>query len=133
MNQERIARCRALKADYNCAQAVAIGFADAVNADEALMEHVCRGCGGGMGNMEGTCGAIVGACIVAGMASHNRNDARKRAAQIMKKFKERNSTTICRELKGIDTRKVLRLCPDCVADAAEFLDEIIDEINDAQE
>ena len=40
----------------------------------------------------------------------------------MGKFKERNCSTICKELKGIETKKVLRACNDCVADAAEFLE-----------
>ena len=43
--------------------------------------------------------------------------------QIMTKFQERNGATQCKLLKGIGTKVVLRECPDCVADAAEFLEE----------
>ena len=43
----------------------------------------------------------------------------------MEHFKERNSTVTCKELKGIDTGKVLRSCPDCVRDAAEFVEQLI--------
>jgi len=30
-------------------------------------------------------------------------------------------------MKGVDTKVVLRDCPDCVADAAEFLEEQLNE------
>ena len=47
----------------------------------------------------------------------------KQMRQIMTKFQERNGATQCKLLKGIGTKVVLRECPDCVADAAEFLEE----------
>ena len=47
----------------------------------------------------------------------------KKMRQIMNKFQERNGATQCRLLKGVGTKVVLRECPDCVADAAEFLEE----------
>ena len=47
----------------------------------------------------------------------------KQMRQIMIKFQERNGATQCKLLKGIGTKVVLRECPDCVADAAEFLEE----------
>ena len=42
---------------------------------------------------------------------------------VMTKFQERNGATQCRLLKGVGTGCVLRECPDCVADACEFLEE----------
>ena len=75
--------------------------------------------------MEGTCGAVVGAGMIIGLATKDRNLSRARMAQLMTRFQERNGATRCRLLKGIDTGKVLRDCPDCVADASEFLEEII--------
>ena len=79
--------------------------------------------GAGMGNMEGTCGAVVGAGIVLGLACKDRGEAIKKMRQIMDKFQQRNGATQCKLLKGIDTRIVLRECENCVADAAEFLEE----------
>ena len=78
-----------------------------------------------MGNMEGTCGAIVGAGMIVGLATKDRNHSRSRMKQIMEKFQERNGATCCKLLKGVGTGKVLRDCPDCVADASEFLEEIL--------
>ena len=33
----------------------------------------------------------------------------------------------CKQLKGVGTKIVLRECPDCVADAAEFLEKELNE------
>ena len=47
--------------------------------------------------------------------------------EIERRFKEKNSTVMCRELKGIGTGIVLRPCRGCVEDAAEILEEILEE------
>ena len=52
---------------YNCAQAVACTYCDLVGVDEETMFKVTEGMGLGMGCMEGTCGAVSGACALAGM------------------------------------------------------------------
>ena len=77
--------------------------------------------------MEGTCGSLVGAGMALGLVTKDRDLARKRMKKIMEKFRERNGATQCRQLKGVDTGRVLRECPDCVADAAEFLEEFLPE------
>ena len=52
---------------YNCAQAVACTYCDLVGMDEETMFKATEALGLGMGGMEGTCGALTGACVVAGM------------------------------------------------------------------
>ncbi len=79
--------------------------------------------GGGMGNMEGTCGALVGAGLVLGLVNKDKVASMKQMRQIMTQFQQRNGATQCKLLKGIGTKAVLRECPDCVADAAEYLEE----------
>ena len=76
--------------------------------------------------MEGTCGAIVGAGIILGLATQDEAKSVKGMRQIMDKFKQRNGATQCKLLKGVGTGKVLRECPLCVADASEFLEEILE-------
>lgn len=78
-----------------------------------------------MGNREGTCGAIVGAGMILGLKLKDREISKVRMKEIMNRFQERNGATRCCELKGIGTGKVLRDCPDCVADASEFLEEYL--------
>jgi len=80
---------------HNCAQAILHTYADVAGISEDDAMNIAGAFGGGMGNMEGT----------------------------MTKFQERNGATQCKLLKGIGTKVVLRECPDCVADAAEFLEE----------
>ena len=46
---------------------------------------------------------------------------------LMNKFQQRNGATQCKLLKGVDTGVVIRSCDDCVADAAEFLEEVLKE------
>ena len=107
----------------NCAQAVLCAYVDLAGIDEETAIRLAAPFGAGMGNMEGTCGAITGAGLVLGLVS--KGPATKQMRQIMNKFQERNGATQCKLLKGVGTGKVLRECSDCVADAAEFLEEEI--------
>lgn len=104
---------------HNCAQAILHTYADIAGIDEELAMNIANSFGAGMGNMEGTCGALIGA----GLVNKDKATSMKQMRQIMTKFQERNGATQCKLLKGIGTKVVLRECPDCVADAAEFLEE----------
>jgi len=91
---------------------------------------ITQGFGTGIGgSLEGNCGAISGACVIAGLMNKNGNrmETMKNSRKIITSFKEQNGSVICKELKGIGTGKVLRECDDCVRDAVKFLGEIIGE------
>ena len=47
------------------------------------------------------------------------------ASQLVQRFKERTGSTVCRELKGIDTGTILHSCPDCIMDGVETVQEIL--------
>lgn len=114
----------------NCAQAVACAYCDIAGMDEATMAMILQGFGSGIGaTMEGNCGAITGACAVIGLLDkeEGRAVATKDCKMVMKNFLERNGAVTCKALKGIETRKVLRECDDCVRDASEFLEKILAE------
>ena len=108
---------------HNCAQAILHTYADVAGIDEEVAMDVANAFGAGMGNMEGTCGALVGAGMVLGMVRKDKAKSMKQMREIMTKFQERNGATQCKLLKGVGTKTVLRACPDCVADAAEFLEQ----------
>ena len=118
---------------YNCAQAVVCTYCDLVGMDEQTLFRLTEGLGGGMGTGTGTCGAVVGACILAGLVNSSGNlqapDSKAATAKlsrgIMCQFQQRNGAVTCKELKGIETGKMLRSCPDCIRDAAEFAEEIL--------
>lgn len=126
--QERISTAVELKRSgrCNCAQSVACAFADVTSLDEGTMAAVTSAFGTGMGNMEGTCGAIVGAGVILGLIKHDRVASRAALKRIMERFEAQNGAVQCRLLKGIDNGNVLRPCNDCVADAACMLS---DELN----
>ena len=110
---------------HNCAQAVVCTYYDLVGLPEQTAFDIAGAYGTGMGNMEGTCGALVGAGMIVGLATKDRNLSRARMKEIMTRFRERNGATQCKLLKGIGSDKPLRDCPDCVADASEFLEEFL--------
>ena len=115
---------------HNCAQAILHTYADVAGIDEESAMNIAGAFGGGMGNLEGTCGALVGTGLVLGLVNKDKvksmkqmRQSMKQMRQIMTKFQQRNGATQCKLLKGVGTKVVLRECPDCVADAAEFLEE----------
>jgi len=121
--RKEIAAARKRQGTHNCTQAIVSTYADVAHLDEATAMAVGNAFAAGMGNMEGTCGAIVGAGIVLGCACQDRARSMRCLRQVMDQFQQRNGATQCKLLKGIGTRQPLRQCDDCVADAAEFLEQ----------
>lgn len=123
--RKHIAAEKKRRGSHNCAQAILHTYADIAGIDEDTATNIANAFGAGMGNMEGTCGALVGAGMVLGMVNKDKAKSMKQMREIMVKFQKRNGATLCKLLKGVGTKAVLRECPDCVADAAEFLEEQI--------
>ena len=124
-NKIEEARARKRSGEHNCAQAVACTSSDLAGLDEETLLAATHAFGAGMATMEGTCGALTGAAVVVGLATGDRARSRVLIKDIMENFRKRNGSTVCRELKGIGTGCPLRQCEDCVADAAEFLEEAL--------
>ena len=118
---------------YNCAQSVACAFAEDLNVDPQLLFKVCEGFGLGMGCMNGTCGAISGAVALLGMKNSDGNldspatkaKTYQLSRELLERFQQKNSATICRELKCVETGTILRSCPGCIEDAVELVEEIL--------
>lgn len=118
---------------YNCAQAVACTYCDMAGTDEVTMFKMTEALGLGLGGMEGTCGALTGACVLAGMVNSTGNlespDSKagsfKLSKEMTRLFLEKNTTLVCKELKGVETGKVIRSCADCVRDAAEIAEKVL--------
>lgn len=118
---------------YNCCQAVACAYADLAGVDENLIFAAGEGFGAGMGGMQCTCGAVSGACMVAGLLKSSRNTEEpvtkggtyRITKEIAQAFKEKNGSVICKDLKGIETKKVLRSCDGCIEDAAKILEQVM--------
>ena len=112
---------------YNCAQAVACCYCKELGMDEETLFALTQAFGAGMGTMEGSCGAITGAATVVGLLNKDRSRSMQDIRMIMSAFKERNGSVLCKELKGIETGKMLRSCNDCVRDAVEFLEKVLNQ------
>lgn len=124
-SRKEIAVQKKLSGAYNCTQSVCCTYHDFTGIDETTIKHVGNCFGAGMSNMEGTCGALVGAGMVYGLATKDKVKAMRGMRQMMEKFQKRNGATQCKLLKGAGTGKPLRECADCVADASEFLEELL--------
>lgn len=118
---------------FNCCQAVACAFADEIGVKEELLFKAGEGFGLGMGGMEGTCGALTGAVMLSGMKNSDGNtdapstkmDTYKLSKEMVKLFEEKTGSTVCRELKGVDTGEVLCSCPDCIRCGVEVVEDIL--------
>ena len=121
------------KKGYNCAQAVACVFCEDFGVDEKEMFRISEAFGFGMGMME-MCGAVSGMLMTIGM--HNsvgslesnkpsKADTYKKGKEYALKFKEKNGSYICRELKGIGCDRPLCSCDQCIADAVALTESYL--------
>lgn len=122
-SRKDIAASKKATGQCNCAQAVLSAYPDLTGLDDATAMSLADGFAAGMANMEGTCGALVGAAIVLGLANKDPRVTRRQVREVMARFQERNHATQCKLLKGAGTHVVLRECPLCVADACELMEE----------
>ena len=125
--EERAAKAAELKATgaCNCAQAVLTVFADQLPLDEDTLMKLGGGFAAGMGCMEATCGALIGAVDVAGLLSGGKGTPRTGRA-LLNEFQDMCGATICKELKDVGTGKVLCPCPECVRNAVLALGKVLD-------
>ena len=94
----------------NCAQAVAKAYSDLTNVDEETLLKITSGFGQGMGCLEATCGALIGANIVLGLMNNTDISTKSIARKMLNDFNEMCGATICKVLKGVETRHVLCDC-----------------------
>ncbi len=120
--EDRIEKGAQLKRKMNCCQAVLVAYADRLGKSEDELMRLGSGFGSGMGTMEGTCGALVGAIMVSSLVAAP-GAAMPNSRAIMSRFKELSGATVCRDLKGIGTGKVLCSCEDCVRNAIRAVGE----------
>lgn len=109
---------------YNCCQAVLKAFSDKVSVSEETLLQMGAGFAVGMGCMEATCGSLIGASMIAGLVTDGSGTVRL-SKEILARFKEKSGATICSDLKGVKTGKVLCPCDDCVRNAVLAAEEVL--------
>ena len=117
-----------LKKSCNCCQAVLFAFRMETGFDMETLAKIGAPFGSGMGNTEGNCGALIGAQIVLGLLKYENKGMHAEASALYNEFKKLSGSTICKELKGIETGKVLCSCEDCVRNAVTALESVVGEI-----
>ena len=120
---------------FNCAQAVVSAYCEQFGLDKDTALKLACGFGGGMGRLGEVCGAVSGAYILFGLKyGDDKEKTYSLIQEFEKKFKERNKTTICRELLNVDLRtgekkyagkRVKEICHVMVKDAAEIVEELL--------
>lgn len=108
---------------FNCCQAVVKALADLTETDEETLNVIASGFAVGMGCMEATCGALVGATMIAGLLKEGKGSVGT-AREILNRFEEYSGATICKDLKGKETGVVICECDDCVRNAIRAFDEV---------
>ncbi|MBP5604589.1 MAG: C_GCAxxG_C_C family protein [Ruminiclostridium sp.] len=103
-----------------CSASVLCAFADLAGITEEQARFISKPFAGGK---MGKCGALLAAEYVIDQIFGDKAEAVKEKLET--EFRKKNTTLMCRELKGGLTGKVLRSCRGCVTDAAELLSDII--------
>ena len=98
---------------YNCAQSVALAYADITSLDEEMVAKITASFGGGMGRLREVCGAVSGMAFVASFISPcptaDNAEAKKANYALVQhfaeKFREQNGSIVCRQLLGLEQPK----------------------------
>ena len=105
--EERGKRAREnFRKGYNCAQSVALAFADILPVDENVIATSLSGFGGGMARLREVCGCVSGMAFVAGFLSPaihpEKMEERKANYALVQKlagaFREDFGSIVCRDL-----------------------------------
>lgn len=113
---------------YNCAQAVICTFCKECNLNEADMFRISEGFGSGMALGE-MCGALSGMIMVISAINSNLENEKSTKPktyhdikEYINRFKDKNGSYLCRELKNCKDGKILCSCKQCVIDAVQLIE-----------
>ncbi len=133
---------------YNCSQSVVLAFADMLPIDAATLSKLSCSSGGGMGRLREVCGSVSGMFMVAGLlygydgpeTGQVKADHYARVQELARRFEEMHGSIVCRKLLGLDVERQAptpeartaeyyrkRPCPEIIGDAAEILEQYINE------
>ena len=129
---------------YNCAQSVAGAFCEEVGLPLEVCVRLTSGFGGGMGRLREVCGACTGMFFVlsavGGYDDAADTEGKKKLYEDVRAaadaFRAKNGSIVCRELLGgapaggapekrTESYYKKRPCADLVGDAAEILEQLL--------
>lgn len=118
---------------YNCCQAVICAYCEELGMKEEDAFRLTEGFGSGMGGLKDTCGAVTGMFMTIGLKNSagkmdepfaTKMGTYQKLLEAAEKFKEKNGSLYCRDLKTEDGPQPLPCCMKCVEDAAQIIDEM---------
>lgn len=109
---------------YNCAQSVTAALADETSLTQDQLCQISAGFCAGMGNLEATCGALIGAGMIAGLKTEGKG-ALGKTRQIQEEFARRCGSIKCKELKTVTDGRPLCPCEECVRNAVQIYGEVM--------
>ena len=129
---------------HSCSEAVLVAYSSQLGLKRESAFKIASGFGGGMGWMGETCGAVTAAYMVIGLKygaisvkdSYSREFTHDAVARFTDLFRERNGSTLCRDLIGgidmssVEGRKQIRekgRVPQIVSDAIIVLEMLFTE------
>jgi C_GCAxxG_C_C family probable redox protein len=128
---------------FNCAQSVFSVFSEEYGLPQETALKISCGLGGGVRSGE-ICGAVSGAVMVIGLKNGQfvQNDLKAKdlcyseTIEFLNQFRQRNKSTVCRELLGVDISKgdgreqaanrnlVNTVCSGMIVSAIEILEDM---------
>ena len=118
---------------YNCCQAVICAYCEELGMKEEDAFRLAEGFGSGMGGLKDTCGAVTGMFMTIGLKNSagkmddpfaTKMDTYQKLLDAAEKFKEKNGSIYCRDLKTQEGPQPLPCCMKCVEDAAQIISEM---------
>ena len=109
---------------YNCAQAVTCALKDEIDLDEIYLKEISSAFCAGMGNLKGTCGALIGVLMILGLKTKGLNTL-KLSKDISDRFENLSGALVCKDLKSIKDDKPLCSCNNCIKNAIMAYYEIV--------
>lgn len=121
------------KKGFNCAQAVILPFCGEFGIDRVTAMKMAEGFGAGMGGCQYICGALSGAVMVAGLKSCNGNlndhtskkDTYAVCRELTAAFEKECGSCNCSVIRGLETKKALKTCDECVMIAANLAEKLL--------
>jgi len=109
---------------FNCAQSVVTALADQCDIPEKQLQMISAGFCAGMGTLQATCGALIGAAMIAGLRTEGK-DTLSCTRMMIRKFEEKCGAVTCKDLKAKQPDGTpLCSCEDCVRNAVKVYGEV---------
>lgn len=118
------------KKGLNCSQAVLLTYSDYFDIPKEALFKLSEGFGSGVGGLRRTCGALLSAIIIAGLVNSDgeydnpktKKSTYEISSNLIKSFEDKYGTSICNDLKGFTTGKVILPCNKCIEEACLLIE-----------